>query len=1035
MNYKTLVQQQTQDGYMKKVAGDLKEKMRKLRQGAHPSDVRRWIWELIQNGKDVASPGVPFHASINLSSETAPAVLEFKHNGRPFSVKNITYLVEAVSSKDQEEYEEGQRPTGQFGSGFLTTHLLSPKVELETIIKADSLPYKKCLLELDRSATDVEGVMKSMRSSLAILETLDELQDITDYDPHEFSTTFRYHLDAHSVEIAKIGLQDLVQSMIFTLVFVPVIKSITIENYGITYRLLDELTKEKNGVTFFTVETIDGLGVPARQQIVSVMGKRTQIAMPVITSDGTLYFQKLDDTQPRLFCDFPMIGSEDFPFPVIANSSYYDLDDPRSTIILSDVKEAGIDENKALIKEAVGLYIQLLRYCDGNKETQHIFNIAKTNAKFKRDWLSDTWYKNEMLNPVLDALSSMAIVDLASGEKVKIDDGEKTANVIFPAHVNAEVRKSLYHLGKQLWPHAMPRETEIGEWFDVLWPRCYKLTLKSLSEFIANKGNITNLEEHLGEKCKINDWLNNYYDLLNFEEIYVADIVSNSIAVIPDQNGQFRLMKDVKFDNGLEDVFKDVLKTLGYDIRHELRRNELITKNRYKEEPKYKIVHFTYKRENVYTALNQYLKEAPVGDILQPAASIAAITTLQGNAPAWHQQLFGVMQRLFPDLPVKEVQVNEYSENIYEQASLVVVHHILEKISSLITLENFTGELGFKDTETALKFLSDFVSLLQQMGQEHLVHTTDFPILPNQHGIFRTKEELMGGPNTDETLKDISALLGHDYRKNLIDQSLLLTFSDAMTVTDTIIAEKISSLAGSLMADMRQDEDTQKAFAKLFTWFNEKRTKAQLLFGDLYTNRHRLCEPDTIITSMEKAADLDALLKENGVASVEDLRLILQNNFGKPPQPDISEITKDILVNLGVKNYEEFKEALKDKNLAELFGHVSVPSVEYFMFAESKIDRTQGQVKDFLIRLGYNFSMADSSTSNIFIGVLKDGRSIDIVCRPGDNNEVILYSGAEIAHLKNQGAELWVSKATGDPIQLTIGKIVEDNDLKKIRFT
>ncbi|MDD3138481.1 MAG: hypothetical protein PHX08_05870 [Lachnospiraceae bacterium] len=50
-------------------------------------------------------------------------VVEFSHNGKLFSTQNIVFLIEQVSTKDQEkEIVSRKKSTGKFGTGFLTTH-------------------------------------------------------------------------------------------------------------------------------------------------------------------------------------------------------------------------------------------------------------------------------------------------------------------------------------------------------------------------------------------------------------------------------------------------------------------------------------------------------------------------------------------------------------------------------------------------------------------------------------------------------------------------------------------------------------------------------------------------------------------------------------------------------------------------------------------------------------------------------------------------------------------------------------------------
>ena len=92
------------------------------------ASAKRWVWELLQNAKDVPNRFGKVSVEIELVSQDT---LKFRHNGDCFSTKNITGLVQQVSSKDSQNLE-GQ--TGKFGTGFICS------------IKTFKNPYHICFL-------------------------------------------------------------------------------------------------------------------------------------------------------------------------------------------------------------------------------------------------------------------------------------------------------------------------------------------------------------------------------------------------------------------------------------------------------------------------------------------------------------------------------------------------------------------------------------------------------------------------------------------------------------------------------------------------------------------------------------------------------------------------------------------------------------------------------------------------------------------------------------------------------------------------
>jgi HSP90 family molecular chaperone len=64
---------------------------------------------------------------------------------------DLVFLIEQVSTKERKTKDNDPKTTGKFGTGFITTHLLSTKVDVEGVyhnIKENT--YQKFNLLLDR---------------------------------------------------------------------------------------------------------------------------------------------------------------------------------------------------------------------------------------------------------------------------------------------------------------------------------------------------------------------------------------------------------------------------------------------------------------------------------------------------------------------------------------------------------------------------------------------------------------------------------------------------------------------------------------------------------------------------------------------------------------------------------------------------------------------------------------------------------------------------------------------------------------------
>lgn len=124
MSYSDKVQASVNSAYETAIANKIIDMMQDLKLKNDEKTACSWIWELIQNAKDVADDmkGVNIEVEFNKKEK----YLAFKHDGKNFSTDNIVHLISQVSSKERNP-DSDSGVTGKFGTGFLTTHLLSEK--------------------------------------------------------------------------------------------------------------------------------------------------------------------------------------------------------------------------------------------------------------------------------------------------------------------------------------------------------------------------------------------------------------------------------------------------------------------------------------------------------------------------------------------------------------------------------------------------------------------------------------------------------------------------------------------------------------------------------------------------------------------------------------------------------------------------------------------------------------------------------------------------------------------------------------------
>ena len=159
--------------------------MQKVRNNSDERYALRWVSELLQNTRDCAYKDQGVKILIELSDDK----LIYKHNSKPFRVKDILSLINQVTSKVDDD-----ETTGKFGTGFMTTMLLSDTVNIKSIIQDEDLPYKPFEVDINRSPETSEKIKQEIEKSISQLEKVDQNCEIENFKKDEYNTTFTYEL-------------------------------------------------------------------------------------------------------------------------------------------------------------------------------------------------------------------------------------------------------------------------------------------------------------------------------------------------------------------------------------------------------------------------------------------------------------------------------------------------------------------------------------------------------------------------------------------------------------------------------------------------------------------------------------------------------------------------------------------------------------------------------------------------------------------------------------------------------------------------
>lgn len=591
------------DGAFYKIIGTkIQDKLRELRQSRPEENARRWGWELLQNAKDVAYDGRPVRASFELVEGAEPRLIA-RHTGRPFQPEHLYYLIVQTSSKDRPAGDEAPATTGRYGTGFLTTHLLSKVVDVEGVLEApDELPARFSVT-LDRSGQSLEELTAGVKRALAVRDSFDRLGRVERLDEDAYNTAFTYPLDDDGVGVAAQGLEDLERSTPLTLAFTPTVGEVTVR--GITFRT-SERVSVADGVERVRV-TSSGAGGGGSDSFVVVRGERTSVAVRIDVDETGARLLALGEEVPRLFCDFPLLGSESFPLPFAVNSPWFYPDDARSGVYLGDPKDSEVQVNRAALAEVPALFGRLVGVAEqeGWRDRFHLAGFSSASGLPAKD---RAWYDEAVMAPCRRRVLEAPLVETAAGEFCPLrrpSKGPDHSPMVWLPHASTdEAREGIWRfaMAKPDRRRQLPRKEHVHVWDQVAWAQCGTMDLSHLVRRVSEAGDVVTLaSSHGASEGEAIEWLGELVAFLieHGEEqllgphkarmlyatgptgTYSWKSEAKRAPILPNQYGVFCLNGDLYLDGELDDSLKDIAVDLGHDIRGLLLHRDVFLEERH----------------------------------------------------------------------------------------------------------------------------------------------------------------------------------------------------------------------------------------------------------------------------------------------------------------------------------------------------------------------------------------------------------------------------------------------------------------------
>ncbi len=548
------IEQGFKDVGIRAIADKIKTRLHDLDK-AVDSNKGRWAWELLQNAKDsVADTDRKVSVQIELSKDK----VEFRHNGKHFDEQDIIGIINQISSKEVGEGEKSKR-IGRFGTGFLTTHLLSRVIDVNGIFESNDGEFFNFNFLLDRNEVTTEKLIPKIEK--ARKDFLDSIKEnkILKHDETAFNTSFAYQLDTpEKKDIARVGTDEFSKLIPFVLASIPTISTVEIidkiknnkvvfeNNVAVNDDFIIEISKTENDKT----EPIKLIFAKDDDVSISALLKETENGFEI---------QNLKDI-PKLFCDFPLIGTENFYFPVIVNSFDFTPRTERNGIWLKKDNDTEVKRNREILEKSIELFKKVLPQISvGNFLS--LYNIADTRQPIvDNDYFDYKWFEENIQIPLREFIVTVPIVDTVRSGRIpiSIEDSE----VDFPVGANKKETERIWELANIEDYFLLPQKKDIHFWNEILWTKDYNINEESILNFVNKKTNIETLKEDLGDK-DVYVWLNDLFAFAVDEKENVK--VFEEYACLPNQKGEFKKRSQISKDEIIDDTLKQVALLLGTD--------------------------------------------------------------------------------------------------------------------------------------------------------------------------------------------------------------------------------------------------------------------------------------------------------------------------------------------------------------------------------------------------------------------------------------------------------------------------------------
>ena len=527
----------------------------------------RWPFELIQNAHDAGPRDGDERMDVHFKLWDDRLVVA--HTGKSFLAQELAALLQGGSSKDLDSEET----TGRFGTGFLVTHAVSTRVDVDGVL-ATQEGSEAFQIRLSRDG-DVNSIVTNIELANESLENAEAADSV--WLAANPTASFTYHNP--NGEIVRRGLDRLEKTLPYLYATCGKLGRVQIDQYGERKCFEPKDVTSWNQGTFAVKETevsIETSLGSTYMTAVRIRREEGQSALLVVLEHCDSNIRKVlspSEGFPKVFVTFPIAGTDYLPFNVVLDGRFAPAQE-RDGIAMHDL-------DKALIDGALSAFPALVQHAVetdwGDAHKLANFGVPSRPLSGERESGELQWWKDTIAR-VARETASKPIVRTDTGLLPALRDGKGQAVTFLVSSIRARATKSIdydafHEVASALAELKLPRkdiaeswEETARQWHDV-GVTVERLGLKELTDWLKAKCDSVNELPIDGDRYL---WLARLFLLASkLNDQNVRDMVNG---LLPNQNGLFVDTKEdcLYRDGGVPEGIKAIASEIGEDLRSQL---------------------------------------------------------------------------------------------------------------------------------------------------------------------------------------------------------------------------------------------------------------------------------------------------------------------------------------------------------------------------------------------------------------------------------------------------------------------------------